>query len=47
VPLASRLKQAGLRLDVATANAEVRRWLDEVANVRTHRETGEWPVTGW
>ena len=44
VPLASRLKQAGLRLDVATANAEVRRWLDEVANVRTHRETGERPV---
>jgi len=44
VPLASRLKQAGLRLDVATANAEVRRWLDEVANVRIHRETGERPV---
>jgi len=43
IPLATRLKQAGLRLDAATANAEVRRWLDEVANVRTHRETGERP----
>ena len=43
-PLQSRLKQAGLVLDAATANAEVRRWLDEVANCRLHRETGERPV---
>jgi hypothetical protein len=38
------LKQAGLVLDAATANVEVRRWLDEVANCRLHRETGERPV---
>jgi transposase len=43
-PLQSRLKQVGLVLDAATANAEVRRWLDEVANCRMHRETGERPV---
>ncbi|PNU20601.1 hypothetical protein C2E25_06020 [Geothermobacter hydrogeniphilus] len=35
-PLQSRLKQAGLALDAETANAEVRHWLDEVANCRTH-----------
>ncbi|ACM20760.1 transposase, IS21 family [Geotalea daltonii FRC-32] len=42
-PLVSRLKQAGLVLDVATANIEVRRWLDEVANCRIHGETNERP----
>ena len=40
VPLASRLQQAGLQLDVATANAEVRRWQKEVANERLHGTTG-------
>lgn len=44
VPLASRLKAAGLKLDVATANIEVRRWLDEVANVRLHRGIGARPI---
>ena len=38
VPMVSRLKQAGLRLDVVTANAEVRRWQKEVANERLHEE---------
>lgn len=42
-PLLSRLKQAGLSLDVATANIEVRKWLDEVANCRIHGETNERP----
>ena len=42
-PLVSRLKQAGLTLDVATANIEVRKWLDEVANCRIHGETNERP----
>ncbi len=44
VPLASRLKAVGLPLDADTANAEVRRWLDEVANVRMHRELGARPI---
>ena len=39
VPLASRLKQAGLRPDVVTANVEVSRWLAEVANERVHGTT--------
>jgi hypothetical protein len=42
-PLLSRLKQAGLSLDVVTANIEIRKWLDEVANCRTHGETNERP----
>lgn len=42
-PLVSRLKQVGLTLDVATANIEVRRWLNEVANCRVHGETNERP----
>jgi len=42
-PLLSRLKQAGLSLDAATANIEVRKWLDEVANCRIHGETNERP----
>lgn len=44
VPLVSRLKQAGLQLDVATANAEVRRWQKEVANERLHGTTGSKPA---
>ena len=43
-PLQSRLKQAGLVLDAATANAEVRRWVAEVANCRMHRGLGERPI---
>lgn len=44
VPLVAQLKQAGLVLDAATANAEVRRWQDEVANVRVHGTTGVPPI---
>lgn len=43
-PLASRLKQAGLGVDPATANLEVRRWLGEVANRRVHATTGRLPA---
>lgn len=43
VPLAAKLKQAGLQLDVVTANAEVRHWLQEVANVRIHGTTQRRP----
>lgn len=39
VPLMSQLRVAGLTLDVETANQEVRRWLNDVANARTHRTT--------
>jgi transposase len=39
VPLVTRLRQAGLKLDRETANVEVLRWLREVANVRVHGET--------
>lgn len=44
VPLASQLKQAGLLLDAATANREVKRWLNEVANVRIHATLKERPI---
>ena len=43
VPLVSRLKQAGLQLDVVTANVEVSRWLAEVANERVHGTTAVQP----
>mgnify|MGYP003532960540 FL=1 len=43
VPLASRLAQSGLQLDVVTANSEVARWLCEVANERLHGTTQERP----
>ena len=45
VPLASRLGQSGLQLDVVTANTEVARWLREVANDRVHGTTQEKPAT--
>ena len=44
VPLASRLSQSGLQLDVVTANVEVTRWLREVANERVHGTTQEKPA---
>lgn len=44
VPLMTRLRQAGLKLDRDTANVEVLRWLREVANVRVHGETGLVPA---
>ncbi len=39
-----QLKQAGLTLDVVTANIEVRRWLREVANQRIHGTTQARPA---
>jgi transposase len=43
VPLATTLKQAGLKLDVLAANAHVGPWLEGVANVRKHATTGAQP----
>lgn len=40
VPLNATLRAGGLKLDVATANREVLRWLDEIANARQHATTG-------
>ena len=45
VPLAATLKAAGLELTAQVANLHVRRWLDEVANVRVHGTTGAVPAT--
>lgn len=39
VPLVATLKQAGLTLDAATANTEVRRWLKNIAHERKHGTT--------
>ena len=47
VPLVAQLKQAGLTLDVETANIEVLKWLRDVANVRDHRTTLEQPLIRW
>ena len=44
VPLAAALKQAGLTLDMVTANAQVRHWLREVANQRIHGTTQARPA---
>lgn len=44
VPLSSRLAQSGQKLDVVTANIEVRRWLREVAHQRIHGTTQEKPA---
>lgn len=43
VPLAATLKQAGLELDVDTANARIGAWLHDVAHQRIHGTTGEQP----
>lgn len=43
VPLAATLKAGGLKLDSATANREVLRWLSQVANVRVHATTRQRP----
>src|SRR6185369_492021 len=45
VPLAASLKAAGLKLTPEVANAHVRRWLDEVANVRVHGTTRAVPTS--
>lgn len=42
-PLAAALNQAGLRLDVATANAHIGPWLERVAHQRVHGTTGMKP----
>lgn len=47
VPLISHLSGSGVSLDVATANWHVRRWLDEIANQRTHGTTGQIPYQQW
>jgi hypothetical protein len=39
MPLVAQLKQAGLTLDAVTANAQVRRWLKDIANERIHGTT--------
>lgn len=46
-PLVSRLAQAGLQLDVATANTEVLKWLRDVANCRDHSTLKLKPVDLW
>lgn len=43
VPLAATLRVGGLQLDADTANREVMRWLNEVANTRIHATTGVRP----
>jgi hypothetical protein len=44
-PLASKLAQDRLHLDMDTANAAVRTWLNEVAHVRVHGTTQQAPQT--
>jgi transposase len=47
VPLAARLKGAGLIVDADLVNAEVKRWLNTVANERCHRTTNAIPRLRW
>jgi transposase len=47
VPLNTQLRAAGLVLDAQTANAAVRKWLQQVANARCHRTTGAVPQVRW
>jgi hypothetical protein len=44
VPLDSRLRPLGLRVDAATANVEVRKWLRDTANMRVHGTTDRIPA---
>jgi transposase len=44
--LESRLRPLGLKVDAATANIEVRKWLRDVANRRVHGSTGLVPAEG-
>lgn len=44
VPLAATFEASGLRLNADLANMHVRRWLDEVANVRVHATTKAVPA---
>lgn len=47
VPFASKLKQAGVQVDVANANVAVWQWLDQIANVRLHATTQQVPQEVW
>ncbi len=47
MPLVAQLKQAGLSLDVETANLEVLKWLRDVANARMHQSTRAVPLERW
>lgn len=47
IPLHAQLKQAALELDVETANAEVLKWLRDVANAREHQGTDSIPSQRW
>jgi len=47
VPLAARMKGAGLIVDAELANTEVKRWLNTVANERCHRTTNAIPRLRW
>jgi len=44
LPLATTFKQAGLVLDVVSANAHIGQWLQDTANARYHGTTGEIPA---
>jgi transposase len=44
VPLAASLHASGLKLTAEVANAQVRRWLDEVASARVHATTKAIPA---
>lgn len=46
-PLIATLRAAHLKLDKETANAEVKRWLNEVANCRIHQTINEKPCERW
>lgn len=43
VPLAAKLNQVSLVLDVEIANSKIGPWLMDIANARTHATTGEIP----
>ena len=44
VPLDSRLRPLGIKVDAVTANIEVRKWLRDTANVRLHGTTERVPI---
>lgn len=43
-PLVTKLNSHGVSLDVDTANIEVNKWLNTVANLRVHGSTGKIPL---
>lgn len=45
IPLAAKLKQADMPLDIDTANIEVLKWLRDIANQRLHGTTNQIPAT--